>query len=197
MRRGVALAISGGVLALAGLVPSTAMAVPEDITFTAGGTERHAVLDVQDSTKPLPVVMVFPREGMTAADAITRFQPAVTRAGAAIVALDALPCSRLGGATCWAPIETAGRQAMDIAATAELMNDLDTRTNLDTTRLIALGESSGAAFAITTTRSLPCSTSAADTGSTTSRRPAIASIFGSEACALTICSRSSALNTSE
>ncbi|MBJ7365053.1 MAG: hypothetical protein JHC53_00390, partial [Thermoleophilia bacterium] len=69
----MALAISGGVLALAGLVPSAAMAVPEDITFTADGIERHAVLDVQGSTKPLPVVMVFPREGMTAADAITRF----------------------------------------------------------------------------------------------------------------------------
>ena len=155
MRRGVALAISGGVLALVGLAPTAAMAVPEDITFTAGGTERHAVLEVPDSTKPLPVVMVFPREGMTAADAITRFQPAVTRAGAAIVALDALPCSRLGGAPCWAPMEAADRQAMDIAATAGLMNDLDTRKNLDTTRLIALGESSGAAFAITATRSLP------------------------------------------
>ncbi len=158
MRKGMVVAVASGALALGALVPAGALAQPQvqDIDFTAAGTQRHAVLQMPaGASKAVPVVMVFPREGMTAADAVTRFAPAVTTAKAAIVALDALPCSRLGGAPCWAPMEAAGRQFEDIAATTGLLNELDTRKDLDTTRLVALGESSGAAFAVTVTRSMP------------------------------------------
>ncbi len=165
MRQGVVVGLVVGAIVLAGLVPASAQAQAQapvqDITFTAAGVERHAVIQQSDSAKPVPVVLVFPREGMTAADAVTRFGPAVLRAKAAIVALDALPCSRLGGAPCWAPMELGDRQAIDIAATAGLMNELDTRADLDTTRVIALGEASGGAFSITVTRSLPSRVDAA------------------------------------
>ncbi len=157
MRQGVAVGLIGGAIVLAGLVPASALAQApaQDIIFTAAGVERHAVIQQPDSAKPVPVVLVFPREGMSAGDAVTRFGPAVLQAKAAIIALDALPCFRLGGATCWAPMEASGRQPIDITAVTGLLNDLDRRTDLDTTRIIALGESSGGAFSVTLTRSLP------------------------------------------
>jgi len=155
MRKGVVAAVVGGALMMGALVPASALAQADTISFSAAGTERNAVIEVPKSDKPVPVVVLFPREGMTAADAVTRFGPAVARAKAAIVALDALPCSRLGGAPCWAPMEPGDRQVVDLAGTSGLMDILDKRADLDTTRLVAMGESSGGAFAVTVTRSIP------------------------------------------
>ena len=155
MRKGVAVALVGGALIAGGLLPASAFAQADTISFTAAGTDRTAVIQVPQSKKPVPVVVVFPREGMTAADAVTRFGPAVTGAKAAIVALDALPCSRLGGAQCWAPMEPGDRQVLDLAGTSGLLDILDKRSDLDTSRLVTLGESSGGAFAVTVTRSMP------------------------------------------
>lgn len=156
MRKGIALAVASGVLAAGGMLPAGALAATEDITFTAAGVERHALIDQPAaSPKDLPVVLVLPREGMTAEDALTRFGPAISASKAVPVVLDALPCSRLGGATCWAPMEPGDRQAVDISATSELVRVLGKRDGLDITRLIALGESSGGAFAVTVTRLIP------------------------------------------
>jgi len=155
MRKGVVGALVGGALLVGGLVPAAAFAQADTISFTAAGTDRTALIHVPESKKPVPVVLVFPREGMTAEDALTRFTPAVDGARAAIVVLDALPCSRLGGATCWAPMEPGDRQVLDLAGTSGLLDILDKRSDLDTSRLVALGESSGAAFAVTVTRSMP------------------------------------------
>ena len=49
----------------------------------------------------------------------------------------------------------ADRRAADATAVTDLTNILDRRTDMDSTRLVTLGESSGAAFAVTMTRSLP------------------------------------------
>jgi len=155
MRNGVVAVVVGGALMAGALVPASAFAQADTISFSAAGTERNAVIQVPKSDKPVPVVVMFPREGMTAADAVTRFGPAVAGAKAAIVALDALPCSRLGGAPCWAPLEPGDRQVLDLAGTSGLMDILDKRADLDTSRLVAMGESSGGAFAVTVTRSIP------------------------------------------
>ena len=155
MRKGVVVAVLGGALAAGVLLPSCAVAQSEPITFMAAGTDRTALIQVPDIKKPMPVVVVFPREGTTAAEAIGRFAPAVTAAKSAIVALDALPCSRLGGLPCWSPMEGGDRQAVDLSATSALLNILDKRKDLDTSRLVVLGEASGGAFAVTATRSIP------------------------------------------
>lgn len=155
MRARVAIMTAVGAMAIA-VAPAVAAAVNEDISFGAAGAERHAIIStpaVAAAKKP-PVVIVFPREGTTAQDALDRFAYSIHRAGAVAVALDALPCATLAGQPCWAPLQT-DRQAADFTAVTELLNRLDTRTDMDSTRLVTLGESSGAAFSVAMTRALP------------------------------------------
>ncbi len=155
MRARVAIMTAAGAVVVA-VTPAIAVAVNEDISFGAAGAERHAIISTPASpgVKKPPVVLVFPREGTTAQDALDRFSYSIHRAGAVAVALDALPCTTLAGQPCWAPMQ-ADRQATDFTAVTELLNRLDTRTDMDSTRLVTLGESSGAAFAVAMTRSLP------------------------------------------
>ena len=137
------------------VIPATALSANEDVAFTSAGVARHAIISPPASSvaRP-PVVMVFPREGTTAQDALDRFGYSINRAGAVAVALDALPCAALADQPCWYPMQ-ADRRAADATAVTDLMNILDRRTDMDSTRLVTLGESSGAAFAVTMTRSLP------------------------------------------
>ena len=137
--------------------PGLALAATEDIEYQAAGTTRHAIISPPDtvaSGERPPVVMVFPREGTTAEDALNRFGYAIHRAGAVAVALDALPCSAVGEQPCWYPMQ-ANQQGADATAVVELINLLDRRTDLNSTRLVVLGESSGAAFAVRMTLSFP------------------------------------------
>lgn len=147
-----------GAAALALLaVPALATAANEDVSFAAAGAERHAIISPPDQVKPglrPPVVLLFPREGTTAQDALDRFGYSVHRAGAVAVAMDALPCPAMGNQSCWYPMQ-ADRRAVDATAVAELINVLDRRTDMDSTRLVALGESSGASFAVSMTMGLP------------------------------------------
>jgi dienelactone hydrolase len=138
------------------VAPAVAAAASEDLTFGAAGAERHAIISppAAPGAKTPPVVLVFPREGTTARDALDRFAYSIHRAGAVAVALDALPCATLGGQPCWAPMQP-DRQPADFTAVTELLNRLDTRTDIDSTRLVTLGESSGAAFSVLMTRALP------------------------------------------
>lgn len=155
MRARVAIMAAAGAMALA-LSPGTATAANEDISFPAAGAERHAIISTPASTssrKP-PVVLVLPREGTTAQDALDRFAHSIHRAGAVAVAFDALPCVAMAGQPCWAPMQ-ADRQPADFTAVTELLNRLDTRVDMDSTRLLTLGESGGGAFAVTLTRLLP------------------------------------------
>lgn len=155
MRAERAIMATVGSVAFA-LMPAIATAAEEGISFSAAGVERHALISPPASParqKP-PVVLILPREGTTAQDSLERFAYSIHRAGAVAVALDALPCVALAGQPCWAPMQ-GGRQPADFTAVTELLNRLDTRTDMDSTRLVALGESSGAAFAVTMTRSLP------------------------------------------
>lgn len=154
MRVRVAPAIAGGIVALAVAIPGTARAA-EAISFAAAGLDRTALIETPGGAGAAPVVLVFPREGTSAEDALDRFGPAITRAGAAAVALNAVPCASLGGLTCWAPMEAGGRQSIDLSAVDVLLDRLDKRPRLDASRLVVLGESSGAAFAVTVTMSLP------------------------------------------
>lgn len=136
--------------------PAVAMSATEDITFAAAGAERHAVVSATARTPNPPVVLVLPREGTTAEDAIARFGYSISATGATAVALDPLPCTTLGGKTCWAPMEAAGnRRAVDASAVIALLDILDKRTDMDTGRLVVLGENSGAAFGVTMTLSQP------------------------------------------
>lgn len=155
MRARVAIMTAAGAMSVA-VAPAIAAAANEDISFGAAGAERHAIISAPASpaTAKPPVVLVFPREGTTAQDALDRFAYSVHRAGAVAVALDALPCASLAGRPCWAPMQ-ADRQPADFTAVTELLNRLDTRTDMDSTRLVTLGESSGAAFSVAMTRSLP------------------------------------------
>lgn len=155
MRARVAIMMAAGTVAIAA-APVIAASANEDISFGAAGAERHAIISppTSPSAKTPPVVVVFPREGTTAQDALDRFAYSIHRAGAVAVALDALPCAALAGQPCWAPME-AGRQPADFTAVTELLNRLDTRTDMDSTRLVVLGESSGAAFSVAMTRALP------------------------------------------
>jgi hypothetical protein len=79
-------------------IPSLAVAANEDISFVAAGSERHAIISPPEQVKPgvrPPVVLLFPREGTTAQDALDRFGYSVHRAGAVAVALDARPCAAM------------------------------------------------------------------------------------------------------
>ncbi len=139
------------------VAPATGLADAEDVVFTSAGLMRHAVISLPPAppkgTSP-PVVVIFAGEGTTAEDALDRFGYSVHSAGAVAVALDALPCAALGDQPCWYPLQ-ADRRAVDATAVAELLNVLDRRTDMDSTRLVTLGESSGAAFAVRMTTSLP------------------------------------------
>ena len=141
----VSAAALAGAIALAA-VPSMAAAANEDVAFEAAGVMRHAIISPPDQVKPgvrPPVVLVFPREGTTAQDGLDRFGYSIHRAGAVAVAMDALPCAALGNQPCWYPMQ-ADRRAVDATAVAELINVLDRRTDMDSTRLVSMGESSGA-----------------------------------------------------
>ena len=147
-----------GAAALALLaIPTIATAANEDISFPAAGVERHAIISAPTKapagTRP-PVVVVLPREGTTAQDALDRFGYSISSIGAAAVAMDALPCAALGNRQCWYPMQADHRNG-DVAAIDQLLNVLDRRTDLDSTRLVILGESSGAALAVAMTRALP------------------------------------------
>lgn len=149
-------AVAAGALALLA-VPGLAAGANEDISFSAAGVMRHAIISPPESVKPgvrPPVVLVFPREGTTAQDALDRFGYSIHRAGAVAVALDALPCASLGNQQCWYPMQ-ADRRAVDATAVDELLNQLDRRTDMNSTRLVTLGESSGASFAVSMTLGLP------------------------------------------
>lgn len=150
------IALAAGALALIA-VPSLAIGANEDVSFQAAGVMRHAIISPPESVKPgtrPPVVMVFPREGTTAQDALDRFGYSIHRAGAVAVALDALPCASLGNQQCWYPMQ-ADRRAADATAVDELLNMLDRRTDMNSTRLVTLGEASGASFAVSITLGLP------------------------------------------
>lgn len=146
-----------GAAALALLaVPALATAANQDISFPAAGVERHAIISppaVSTTARP-PVVVVLPREGTTAQDALNRFGYAIGRAGAVAVAIDALPCAALGNQPCWYPMQADHRDG-DMAAMDQLLNVLDRRTDMDSTRLVMLGENSGAALAVAMVRALP------------------------------------------
>jgi hypothetical protein len=148
--------VTGAAVALLA-IPAAASAANEDVAFEAAGVMRHAIISAPAKApagaRP-PVVLVFPREGTTAQDALDRFGYSVHRAGAVAVAIDALPCAALADQPCWYPMQ-ADRRGADATATAELINVLDRRTDMDSTRLITLGESSGASFAVAMTRALP------------------------------------------
>lgn len=149
-------AVAAGALALLA-VPGLAVGANEDISFSAAGVMRHAIISAPESVRPgvrPPVVLVFPREGTTAQDALDRFGYSIHRAGAVAVVLDALPCTSLANQQCWYPMQ-ADRRAVDATAVDELLNQLDRRTDMNSTRLVALGESSGASFAVSMTLSLP------------------------------------------
>lgn len=154
MRVRVATAIAGGVVALAVSIPATAAAA-EKISFSAAGQDRTALIEPATGAGAAPVVVVFPREGTSAQDALDRFGPAIRKAGAAAAALDAVPCTTMGGSACWAPMGPGDRRAVDSAAVDALLDRLDRRPELDASRLVVLGESSGAAFAVTMTLALP------------------------------------------
>lgn len=154
MKARVVTAIAGGVVALAVSIPATAAAA-QAISFAAAGQDRTALIKPAGGAGAAPVVVVFAREGTSAQDALDRFGPAITRAGAAAVALNPLPCTSMAGSTCWAPMEAGDRWAVDRAAMDTLLDRLDKRPELDASRLVVLGESSGAAFAVTMTMSLP------------------------------------------
>jgi predicted esterase len=148
-------AAAGAVALLA--TPSAALAANEDVAFEAAGVMRHAIISMPDQAKPgvrPPVVLVFPREGTTAQDALDRFGYSVHRARAVAVAMDALPCAALANQPCWYPMQS-DRRAADATAVAELINVLDRRTDMDSTRLVSMGESSGASFAVSMTMGLP------------------------------------------
>lgn len=150
-----AAALAGAIAIIA--VPSSASAANEDVAFEAAGVMRHAIISPPAQVKPgarPPVVLVFPREGTTAQDGLDRFGYSIHRAGAVAVAMDALPCAALGNQQCWYPMQ-ADRRAADATAVAELINVLDRRTDMDSTRLVSMGESSGAAFAVSMTMGLP------------------------------------------
>lgn len=152
--RAVVLAV-GAAIAVA-VMPVMAAASTEDLTFSSRGMERHAFISHPSGVKTTPpVILLFPREGTSAADAINRFGSAINRVGAVAVGLDALPCASLGNQPCWAPLQAGGRRATDILAVGELLDILDRRTDMDTVRLVSVGESSGAAFAVTMTTTLP------------------------------------------
>lgn len=151
-----ALALAGAALALVA-IPGAASAADEDVAFEAAGVMRHAIISPPERVKPgvrPPVVLVFPREGTTAQDGLDRFGYSIHRAGAVAVALDALPCAAMGNQPCWYPMQ-ADRRAADATAVAQLINQLDRRTDMDSTRLVTLGESSGASFAVSMTTGLP------------------------------------------
>lgn len=150
-----AAAIVGAIAVVA--VPSVATAANEDVAFEAAGVMRHAIISPPSQVKPgvrPPVVLVFPREGTTAQDGLDRFGYSIHRAGAVAVAMDALPCAALGNQPCWYPMQ-ADRRAVDATAVAEIINVLDRRTDMDSTRLVSMGESSGASFAVSMTMGLP------------------------------------------
>ena len=150
-----AAALAGAIAVIT--VPSTAVAANEDVAFEAAGVMRHAIISPPSQVKPgvrPPVVLVFPREGTTAQDGLDRFGYSIHRAGAVAVAMDALPCAALGNQPCWYPMQ-ADRRAADATAVAELINVLDRRTDMDSTRLVSMGESSGASFAVSMTMGLP------------------------------------------
>ena len=150
------IAIAAGALALLA-APAFASAANEDVSFQAAGIMRHAIISPPEVVKPgvrPPVVVVFPREGTTAQDGLDRFGYSIHRAGAVAVAMDALPCAALGNQQCWYPMQ-ADRRAVDATAVAELLNLLDRRTDMNSTRLVTLGEASGASFAVSMTLSLP------------------------------------------
>ena len=61
-------AVAAGALALLA-VPGVAAGANEDISFSAAGVMRHAIISPPELVKPgvrPPVVLVFPREGTTA-----------------------------------------------------------------------------------------------------------------------------------
>ncbi len=152
----VSAAALAGAIALVAM-PSMAAAANEDVAFEAAGVMRHAIISPPDQVKPgvrPPVVLVFPREGTTAQDGLDRFGYSIHRAGAVAVAMDGLPCAALGNQPCWYPMQ-ADRRAVDATAVAELINVLDRRTDMDSTRLVSMGESSGASFAVSMTMGLP------------------------------------------
>ncbi len=148
--------IGAAVLALLA-TPSFALADPEELSFPAAGVERHAIVSAPDRVgqgeRP-PVVLVFPREGTTSQDALDRFGYSIHRAGAVAVAMDALPCAAVGDQQCWYPMQ-ADRHAADATAVDALLDLLDRRKDMDSTRLVVMGESSGASFAVRMTLSLP------------------------------------------
>lgn len=147
--------LAGAAVALG--IPATAAAANEDVAFEAAGVMRHAIISpparVRPGVRP-PVVLLFPREGTTAQDGLDRFGYSIHRAGAVAVAMDALPCTALGNQPCWYPMQ-ADRRGVDATAVTQLINVLDRRTDLDSTRLVSMGESSGASFAVSMTMSLP------------------------------------------
>jgi len=150
------ITVTAGALALLA-APGLATGANEDISFRAAGVMRHAIISPSESVKPgtrPPVVLVFPREGTTAQHALDRFGYSIHRAGAVAVAIDALPCASLGNQQCWYPMQ-ADRRATDATAVDELLNQLDRRTDMNSTRLVTLGESSGASFAVSMTLGLP------------------------------------------
>ena len=152
----LATTVAGVAVALLA-IPAAASAANEDVAFEAAGVMRHAIISAPARTRAgarPPVVLVFPREGTTAQDALDRFGYSVHRAGAVAVAMDALPCAALANQPCWYPMQ-ADRRAADATAVAELINVLDRRTDMDSTRLVSMGESSGAAFAVSMTMGLP------------------------------------------
>lgn len=121
---------------------------PEVIRVRAAGLPRHAVLVPARAEGPAPLIIAFHGLGSSGRSLLESLGDLPARSGATVVLPDALPCPVTAGATCWPAEAGAPNLAAELLFVEGLVEEVAGRVPLDRDRILALGYSNGAGWAV-------------------------------------------------
>jgi poly(3-hydroxybutyrate) depolymerase len=120
----------------------------ELIRVRAAGLPRQAVLVPARSGEPAPLILAFHGLGSSGRSLLESLGDLPARSGASVVLPDALPCLVTAGAPCWPAEAGAPNLGTELAFVERLVDEVAGRVPVDRDRVLALGYSNGAGWAV-------------------------------------------------